>query len=320
MKNNNHPQDKKNKLLSKFGEKLQENVSLSKYTSSRTGGSADFFIRTQSSDELKETVISLWNENVPFIILGGGSNVLVSDKGVREVVILNRSRSSSRVKFTENEETPSVWADSCVNLGTISRMAAKKGLSGLEWASGIPGTLGGAITGNAGAFGKDIADILHMAEILQLNNKAQDIMPDHVQWPVERFEYEYRNSVIKHKPGLVVVLGAKLNLTHSTPQAVQEKIDLYGDRRRKNQPTGASAGSMFKNPSGNVAGRLIEAAGLKGKRIGDVEISKLHANFFINHGYGTASDIHKLILLAQQRVAEDFGIKLGLEIELLGEW
>jgi UDP-N-acetylmuramate dehydrogenase len=185
-------------------------------------------------------------------------------------------------------------------------------LSGLEWAAGIPGTLGGAVVGNAGAFGGELSGNLLLAEILHPKGCEN--------WPVERFEYAYRSSLLKQQPGQRVVLSASLALQHSTPEAVQARMNEFTERRHQTQPPGASMGSMFKNPPGDAAGRLIDLAGLKGTRIGDAQISTLHGNFFINHGQATAVDIYQLIDLARSQVARKLGVNLELEIECLGDW
>jgi UDP-N-acetylmuramate dehydrogenase len=163
---------------------------------------------------------------------------------------------------------------------------------------------------------------LLMAEILHLNPISQGENPVILQenWPVERFEYTYRSSIIKRQPGRVVVLSAELKLKTNTPELVQAKMDENRTMRQNSQPSGASLGSIFKNPLGDHAGRLIEAAGLKGTALGKVEISTMHANFFINQDNASASDYAALIRLAQQKVMEKFGVKLELEIELIGDW
>jgi UDP-N-acetylmuramate dehydrogenase len=269
-------------------------------------------VEVTTSEELVQTVQILWKMDAPFIIIGGGSNVLVSDAGVRQVVLINRSRLAAGFRFDDNAQRPTVWAEAGVNFGALARQAAQRGLAGLEWAAGIPGTVGGAVVGNAGAHGSDMAGCLVVAEIL--HRQGQEI------WPVEKFAYSYRNSVIKRGAGDAIVLNATLRLEHSTPQAVQERIDIYVAHRRQTQPPGASMGSMFKNPPGDYAGRLIEAAGLKGVRIGEAEISRLHANFFVNLGQARAAEIAQLIQLARREVAEKFGVELALEIEMVGDW
>lgn len=306
-------------LRSAFGERLQVNVSLKRYTAARIGGKADVMITVETSQELAEVAKSLWELAIPFTILGSGSNVLVSDAGVRQVVVLNHAK---KILFNPQSLHPTVWAESGVNFGALARQAAIHGLSGLEWAAGIPGTVGGAVYGNAGAHGSDMSNNLLMAKILHLRQTNGDNQHEILRedWSVERFEYAYRSSSIKHQPGRVVVLSAQLKLSQSTPEAVQAKMDEYSAMRRSSQPSGASLGSIFKNPPGDYAGRLIEAAGLKGKKIGKVEISQKHANFFINQDSATASDYAALIRLVQQQVLKKFGVSLELEIELLGDW
>jgi UDP-N-acetylmuramate dehydrogenase len=306
-------------LRDAFGERVQVDIPLNRYTAARIGGNADTMITANSSEELAETVRLLWNLEIPFIILGSGSNVLISDAGVRQAVVLNRAKN---IRFNTYTQPPAVWVESGANLGALARRVAAKGLTGLEWAAGIPGTVGGAIVGNAGAHGGDMSGNLVMAEILHL--KQMDHADHHEisqeKWPVERFEYAYRSSILKRQPGRVVVLSAELKLTLSTPESVQVKMEEYKTMRHNSQPSGASLGSIFKNPPGDHAGRLIEAAGLKGTSIGKVEISQKHANFFISHNSASASDYLALISLAQRKVMEKFGVKLEPEIEFLGDW
>ncbi len=300
-----------------FGERLRITAPLAAYTAARVGGAADVLLEVRSTTELSRAVELLWEEGIPYVILGGGSNVLVSDAGVRGVVLLNRAR---KVRFNLKHEPPLVWAESGANLGLMARQAALRGLAGLEWAAGIPGTLGGAIVGNAGAHGGEMANNLVVAEILQQMTDMQANVPQLQEWPAERFAFSYRSSLLKRQPGQAVVLTATLRLELSTPEAVQAKMEEFLRYRRQTQPPGASMGSMFKNPPGDYAGRLIEAAGLKGLRVGEAQISPLHANFFINQGKATAMDIYSLIQRARQAVAEKFGVNLELEIELIGEW
>lgn len=306
-------------LRNAFGERLQVDVPLKRYTATRIGGNADVMITANSVDELAGTAKKLWESGIPFIILGSGSNVLVSDAGVRQVVVLNRAK---KIIFNPQPEMPTVFVEFGANLGALARQAAAHGFSGLEWAAGIPGTVGGAVYGNAGAHGADMSGNLALANILQLNPGNGDNPHDVVQeeWPVERFEYTYRSSIIKRQPGCVVILAALLMLGISSVDAVQVKMDEFRIFRQKSQPSGASLGSIFKNPEGDHAGRLIEAAGLKGATKGKVEISRKHANFFINQDNAKASDYATLITLSQEKVLEKFGVKLELEIELIGDW
>jgi UDP-N-acetylmuramate dehydrogenase len=295
-------------LRIKYGDRVQENVSLAPYTSARIGGPADILVTASSADELAEIMAVIWQQGLPHVILGGGSNVLVSDKGVRGAVVLNRAKA---VRF-ENGDQPKVWVESGVIFSNLANRCASKGFSGLEWAATIPGTVGGAVVGNAGAFGGDMSGNLIVAEVLTKNGRTQ--------WPVEKMSYGYRTSVLKGNAGKAIVLSAVLGLKNATKESVSVKIGQFSERRKATQPPGASMGSMFKNPDGDHAGRLIEAAGLKGTRIGNAEISPLHGNFFVNHGETKASDMRALIELVQIKVAEKFGVKLELEVELIGDW
>lgn len=305
------------RLESIFGKQLSREASLARYTAARVGGPADVLLEVRSANELAQAIRLLWEEDLPYVILGGGSNVLLSDAGVRGVVVLNRAR---KVRFNSTARPPGVWAESGANLGLVARQAAMRGLSGLEWAAGIPGTLGGALYGNAGAHGSDMSGNQPVAEILHCMDMRQAGEAVREEWSMEKLELTYRSSVLKRLPGKAVILAALLRLEPGDPAAIQAKMDELVGYRRKTQPPGASMGSMFKNPPGDYAGRLIEAAGLKGLVVGDAQISSLHANFFLNLGRATATDIAALLRQARQAVLDRFGIELELEIEMLGEW
>jgi len=304
-------------LGEKFGARLGREIPLARYTAARLGGPAQALLEAQTLDELEGLVSFCWKESFPYTLLGEGSNILVSDAGVRGLVIINRTR---QFRFDEQTDPPLIWAESGVNFGVLARQAAQRGLSGLEWAAGIPGTLGGALVGNAGAHGGELAHNLRLAEILHRMDAGRVGKPQREEWPVEKLEYTYRSSLLKRNPGSYVVLAGLLQLQHADPQAIRERMDELVAFRRRMQPPGASTGSMFKNPPGDYAGRLIEAAGLKGVRVGDAQISTLHANFFINQGNATAADFYALIQQARQTVADRFAIQLDLEIELIGAW
>jgi UDP-N-acetylmuramate dehydrogenase len=293
-----------------FGDRLQENVVLANYTTAHVGGPADGLLVATSSNELEEIFTTLWGMQCPVYLLGSGSNVLVSDAGYRGVVVINHARN---IKIDMHHTPPNVWAESGANLAGMARQAALRGLSGMEWAATVPGTVGGAVFGNAGAFESDTASNLKMAEILHPFSGKQI-------WPVEKLEYGYRTSWFKKNPEQAVILSARFELTEDRQEAVQARIDEFSARRRNSQPPGASMGSMFKNPTGDHAGRLIDAAGLRGVRVGGAHISEKHANFFINDETATASDLWVLIQKAQSRVSEAFGVSLELEVELVGDF
>jgi UDP-N-acetylmuramate dehydrogenase len=293
-------------LRAAFGKRLREAHPLARYTSARIGGSAAALVVVQNADQLAEAARVLWDLGERFIILGGGSNVLVSDAGVHEVVILNEANAVTFSDF-------GVWAESGASLGVIARQAATKGLSGLEWAAGIPGSLGGALFGNAGAHGGDMAAALKMATILHQTDGVQE-------WGRAEMAYTYRSSALKREPGQAVILSAELNLEKKDPAEIRAQMDAFVAYRRMTQPPGASMGSMFKNPQGDAAGRLIEAAGLKGKRVGNAQISPLHGNFFLNLGEARAADVYALIQETRAAVLAHSGVELELEVELIGDW
>lgn len=291
-----------------FGERLRENVPLGPYTSARVGGPADYLLEVRSAQELADAAQQIWRVGMPFTVLGGGSNVLVSDRGVRGIVILNRAKS---VHFYRGAQ-PFVACESGAVISNVAHRAAGLGLSGLEWAATVPGTVGGAVYGNAGAFGGDTAGNLIRADILT---------PEGHAWrSPNEMGYGYRSSALKQGGGRAVVLSAEMLLHPKSAAEVQARTREFASQRKASQPPGASMGSMFKNPPGDFAGRLIEAAGLKGSRIGSAEISPVHANFFLNTGDTRSEDVRALIDLAQQTVLEKSGVKLELEVELLGEW
>ncbi|RPJ27111.1 MAG: UDP-N-acetylmuramate dehydrogenase [Chloroflexi bacterium] len=295
-------------LYAKLGDKVKENVSLAPYTSARIGGPADVLITAESADELARILKLLHKLDLDYLLLGGGSNVLVSDRGVRGVVVLNRAKG---VRF-HNGDQPSVTAESGVIFSNLANRCASKGFAGLEWAATVPGTIGGAVYGNAGAFGGDIAGNLLWAELLTENGREK--------FTPEQMGYGYRTSLLKSGELDAIVLAAELSVQNSTKEEVTVKIEQFSAHRKATQPPGASMGSMFKNPNGDYAGKLIEAAGLKGIRIGNAEVSPLHGNFFINHGATKAEDIRALIELVMRTVKETQGVDLELEIELVGEW
>ncbi len=289
---------------------IRLNESLARYTTARIGGQADVLVEAASAKEVKNLVAAARKWELPITILGGGANVLVSDSGIRGLVIVNKA------KCIEFRGSAQVWCEAGTVLPTLARECVARGLAGLEWAVGVPGTVGGAVVGNAGAHGRDVAADLLSATIL---NEAGAT----VEWSNKELAYEYRSSRIKRealRQTKDIVLAATFQMTPADPIELAKKAEEFNDYRRRTQPPGASIGSMFKNPPGTAAGRLIDQCKLKGTRVGDAEISTVHANFFVNHGQAKASDVKALIDLAQQQVKERFGIELELEIELLGVW
>jgi len=292
---------------------------LARHTSLRIGGPADILAVAETAQALRRAVSLACQRQVPVRVLGSGANVLVSDAGVRGLVVLNRARA---IKFVGLDSETSggalgVRAESGASLSTVARQSIRRGLAGLAWAATIPGTVGGAVVGNAGAWGGDVASTLVSASVLERGKTV-------VEWPVELFEYTYRSSLLKRQamPDLPpsVVLEAHFALQRGDRGALEAQVADMVARRKTSQPPGATCGSVFKNPHDDFAGRLIEAAGLKGTSRGDAEISPVHANFVVNHGEATAADVRALIALARQEVRDRSGITLELEIQLIGDW
>ncbi len=329
-------------LSAAFGDRVRLNEPLAGHTTLRLGGPAEMWVAVETVTELMSAVRLARQYETPVFILGGGANLLISDAGISGLVVENRA---NRVEFlppplTGGEQKGGVIADSGVVLPGLARRCAKRGLSGLEWAIGVPGTLGGAVVNNAGAYGSDIARSLVRAELLSPEGER-------VWQPATWFEYGYRVSRLKQQSAVSgqwsvvsgqkaegggqpsaacgrgegwIVLRAELQLTPAPVAEIEARMAEFNNRRKSSQPPGATIGSMFKNPPGDYAGRLIEAAGLKGYRIGQAQISTRHANFFQNLGGATAAQVMGLIKTAQAAVETKFGVRLELEIEVVGEW
>lgn len=297
-----------------FGDRFQLDAPLARHTSARVGGEAQMFVTVQSGAELQMAVELAYAQRLPYFILGGGSNILVSDSGVSGLVILNRARS---ITYRHTGFSVVCTVESGMNLSSMARQCIAKGLGGLEWAIGVPGTVGGAVVGNSGAHGGDMNSNLLAATIWEPGSGTRI-------YDKEEMEYAYRDSVLKREHGKReprrVVLSAELELAPEPVDTLMARADGFTAQRRQTQPGGASVGSMFKNPPNYYAGYLIDSAGLKGLQVGGARISDKHANFFINDGEATADDIRALIAEAWNTVREQFGVEMELEVELTGKW
>lgn len=297
-----------------FGDQLQVNVPLARYTSARVGGSADLFVTVQSATQLQIAVELAYSLRVPYFILGGGSNILVADSGVTGLVIMNRARS---VTYRHTGFSVVCTVESGMNLSSLARQCMSKGLGGLEWAVSVPGTVGGAVVGNSGAHGGDMGSQLLAATIWEPGRGSRI-------YSQEELDYAYRTSTLKQEQGVSgprrVVLSAELELKPEAVDTLMARADGFTAHRKETQPAGASLGSMFKNPDHYYAGYLIEAAGLKGYQHGGASISEKHANFFMNSENCTAEDIRLLIAEAWHTVRDQFSVELDLEVELVGDW
>lgn len=292
-----------------LGARVLTHEPLAPHTTFRIGGPADFFITVQTVDELVAIVQRARHAQIPLFVLGNGSNILVSDRGFRGLVIENRC---ARFTLTEIDATRArLDVESGAMLPGLANRLARQGWSGLEWAIGVPGTIGGAVVGNAGAHGACIADNVTRVTILDARGVVREL-------PKIELAFAYRTSRFKHARD-EIVLRAELELQRDDPPACIARMQQYTEHRRRTQPTEPSVGSMFKNPPGDAAGRLIDAAGLKGTRVGGVQVSSVHANFFVNRGGATASDVLRLVEIVRERVRAQFGVELELEIQVIGD-
>ncbi len=294
---------------------LRRRVALAPYTSFRIGGPADYLAVLTRIDDLIQALSLLQEAQTPYMILGGGSNILVSDAGIRGIVLLNQCKG---VVWPEASTVgpAEVTVETGAPLAGFAREAIKRGWAGLSWAVSIPGTLGGALVGNAGAHGQDLASVFIHARIWHQGRVEM--------WDAARMAFAYRRSRLKtltastsHPP---VALTVTLRLHPDVDGRAAEEAARFIDHRSRTQPTDKSAGSIFKNPPGDYAGRLIDAAGLKGRCVGAACISRKHANFIVNQGQATAAEVLALMSLAREEVQRQFGILLEPEILFVGDW
>lgn len=301
-----------NSTLSQAGLTAKQNEPMSQHTTYQIGGPADWFVVAQTPEQLVTAVGLARGHGITPFILGGGANILVADAGIRGLVIAYRA---SKYAFREEDAAVVLRAEAGAPLKGIARESVSRGLVGLDWAVDIPGTVGGAIVGNAGAFGGYIGDCLRSVKVLECDGTVREIGRDDVA-------FCYRGSRFKQQSceERTVILEATLTLRQGDAEAIAEKAAQYSERRRERQPSEPSCGSVFKRTANYPAGFLIEQCGLKGERRGDAMISSLHANFVVNLGNAKASEVRSLIELAQERVQAEFGEALELEVELVGQW
>ena len=276
------------------------------HTSFKIGGSADFLVTPRTVDQIQNLIITLKKENIPVFIMGNGSNLLVSDKGIRGVVIkLSKNFSSFSISGDE------VTAQSGILLSTLSKSIVNESLSGFEFASGIPGTIGGAVTMNAGAYDSEMKNIVEEVVAMDMDGNIKTFTN-------QEMNFRYRKSRVTDET--LVVLEAKLKLEQGSIEDIKAKIDDFTVRRTTKQPlTAYSAGSTFKRPEGYFAGKLIEDAGLKGIIMRNAAVSSLHSGFVINTGDATCENILELIEFIKLTVFSKFGVMLEEEVRVVGE-
>jgi UDP-N-acetylmuramate dehydrogenase len=280
---------------------------LRRYTAWKIGGPAEALLEPSSAGELIEAVETARERDIPVTILGGGTNVLILDGGIRGLTIrLARALTSVTIDDTN------VTADTGVLYPVLANTTAGRGLANLEFATGIPGTVGGAVYMNAGAYGSDTSEVLIWADVYKPEPGVVERVPN------ARLGFSYRHSFLHEHPDWVV-LRAAYALTPGDPGELKARIKKFRAQRMDGSPNRPSCGSTFKRPEGDYPGRVIEAAGLKGTRIGQIEVSSVHANYFVNYGGGTARDALELIQLVKETVFEKLGVELELEVRFLGE-
>lgn len=299
--------------LESVGASVRRDEPLSRHTTIGIGGPADAYVTVEDAAQLSAIVRLATAESVPFFVLGSGSNIVVGDRGIRGIVIDNNSRAQDAPRpYRNGEERFLVRAESGVNFAAASRHLSFAGYAGMEWACGIPGTLGGAVVYNAGAYGGCLGDVLQRVLIAGPDGDVELAAGD--------LGLVYRGSDFTR--GIMAgraVLWAEFALWPGDETALRARIAEYDERRTKAQPPGRNAGSFFKNPPGQPAWKLIDAVGLRGYRIGGAEFSARHCNFLINAGGATAADVAALKALAQQRIRDQFGVEMENEVSLVGE-
>ncbi len=277
------------------------------HTSFKVGGAAEIFFQPENINELKQSLLFVHRYHIPYFIMGNGSNLLVSDNGIEGAVIKIGEHLSN---ITIDGET--VIAESGALLSTLSKQCAREGLKGIEFASGIPGSLGGAIAMNAGAYGGEMKDIVEWVELF---NKDYQV----IRLSKEEMDFSYRKSIVEKEHYIVLRVGIKLE--KGDQLEIDSRMAELALKRKTKQPLHLpSAGSTFKRPAGYFAGQLIEDSGLRGYALGGAQVSELHCGFVVNKDHATAKDIYDLIRYVQNVVYDKFEIKLDTEVKMIGDF
>ncbi len=280
---------------------------MARHTSFGVGGPADYWVEVRRLDTLRLALASAEALGMPRTVMGHGTNALVADAGVEGLVIYNRCSG-----FDPRRAAGMVLVESGHGMARLAGRCAQLGLGGLGFAIGVPGTVGGAVFGNAGAFGSDVAAVLHSALVWLPGGEGER--------PARAFEFGYRRSRLQTEAGAPVVLRAALRVEPAAVDDLRRELDALVQRRRATQPRGRNAGSFFANPEGDFAGRLIDALGMRGLAVGGAFVSRLHANFLSTRNGATARDVLELALQVKRRVADACGVRLTPEVRLLGRW
>ena len=300
----------------KIFDKFEKAVLLKDYTSFQIGGPSRYFFRAKTKQDLMDAIQTAKLKGLPFFILGGGSNLLVSDKGYDGLIIKMENR---RIDLFDNigescvieaRKNPKIYVEAGAFLSSLVALAGQNHLTGMEWAVGIPGTAGGAVACNAGAFGQSMSNVVRSVEMFDIESQRIRVFEN------QDCKFDYRDTIFKRRKHLIII-SAILEMERGAEKEIKSKMKEFLERRASSKIMFPSAGSVFRNPKGCFAGELIEKSGLKGKRIGDIQISEEHCNFFVNLGKGKASDVLELINLAKTAVRQKFRIDLSEEISVL---
>lgn len=298
------------KLIDINGEKrVAESEPMSRHTTFRIGGPAKVFVSPDNIEKIIKTIELLKNEKCDYFILGNGSNILAADEGYDGVVVSTENLKNLNIEREESNET-FIYAEAGVMLSRAAVLASESLLTGLEFAGGIPGTVGGAVSMNAGAYGGEIKDIIVSADVLMSDGTVVKLTRDEL-------ELSYRSSIVQKEK--MIVLSAEFALKKGNKSEILDKMKDFSQRRRDKQPLEyASAGSTFKRPEGYFAGKLIDDAGLRGYRVGNVMVSEKHCGFVVNMGGGTCEEAKAVINHVREEVDKQFGVTLEMEVRKLG--
>ncbi len=300
----------------KFGQPM------SAYTSLRIGGPVEVVVFPEDVVSLKNVLVEAGKENIPVFVLGAGTNLLVKDGGVEGIAV--SLKAFKRIEIIQNineiaqrffqkevlDVSAGLFVEAGVLLSSLINFTGKNGYSGIEALSGIPGTFGGAVYMNAGSFGTEIKDVIISVAVMKMDGRIEILEKDELK-------FSYRSSNI---PGNTIILSANIFLKKDTPENVSARVTEFLKKKKSSQPIrGYSAGCVFKNPAGDFAGRLIEASGCKGLRVGDIEVSRVHANYFITRGKASSKEFIELMEMVKERVKKYSGIMLEHEIKIIGK-
>ena len=290
-------------------ENIKLNEPMSKHTTFKIGGNADIFVQAKTLNDIEQTLKAAKENNIPIYVIGNGSNLLVKDNGVRGIVLQIKT---SKYTITKQNDFAIIDVEAGMLNAKLAKILLQEGISGFEFASGIPGTIGGAIRMNAGAYGSEFKEIVEETTYIDLeDNKIKTINN-------KEHEFKYRHSIFQNKKA--VIISTKLKLKYDSKEEIEKKMNSNLEARKEKQPLDfPNAGSTFKRGEDFITAQLIDQCGLKGTKVGGAEVSKKHAGFIVNTGNATANDVIELVKKVKDEVYNKFGKRIELEIEVIGE-